>query len=351
MNGQNQSPEEIERRIEETRQNMSATLDALQRRLDPSELMEEALGYVRENSADVGRTLIQSIRDNPVPAALIGIGAGWMALGGSMAAHRHSEHQAIGQDQELGHLGYESGRYAESERHGLADRAKEKWRDAKEKVSETAAKVKGRTSEMADRISDRTQSTSDQTNSKMQQASERAHELSSRATEKAQQARERSQELYQRSMERASQSASSMKNQYRQRTRRMKGMLDEHPMALLAIGIGVGAFLGAMIPTSRREAQFLSETGGQLREGLMEAGREQLERARSVAENAAHAVREQAEDMRSSSGSSAQDLSRKAGRATETLKQEAGSEDRLRDDRVAGTTPSPEPRRTITPPL
>lgn len=204
---------------------------------------------------------------------------------------------------------------------------------------------------MADRITERTQGTSDRASSKTQHVSERAHEMSDRASEKAQQAAERSQELYQRSMERASETASHMKNQYRQRTRRMRGMIEEHPMALLAIGIGVGAFLGAMIPTSRREAQLLSETGGQLRDGLMEAGREQLERARGVAENAAHAVREQAEDLRSSSGSSAQDLSRKAGRAAETVKQEASAEDRAREDRVAGTTPSPEPRRTIMPPL
>lgn len=85
-----ESPEEIRADIEETREEMGGTLDALGDRLDPNRLMNEAKENVRE--ATIGRVedavgaagetakgatdmVMETIRRNPIPAALVGIGA------------------------------------------------------------------------------------------------------------------------------------------------------------------------------------------------------------------------------------------------------------------------------------
>lgn len=85
-----EAPEQIRADIEETREEMGGTLDALGNRLDPNRLMSEAKDNVRE--ATIGRVedaveaagetakgmtdmVIETIRRNPIPAAMVGIGA------------------------------------------------------------------------------------------------------------------------------------------------------------------------------------------------------------------------------------------------------------------------------------
>ena len=85
-----ESPEEIRADIEETREEMGGTLDALGDRLDPNRLMNEAKENVRE--ATIGRVedavevagetakgatdmVMETIRRNPIPAAMVGFGA------------------------------------------------------------------------------------------------------------------------------------------------------------------------------------------------------------------------------------------------------------------------------------
>src|SRR5690606_4285074 len=71
-------PEEIEEEIAQTRADMDSTLDAIQRKLSPPELLEQALAYVRENGGEkMMKSVGSMVRDNPIPVALIGAGMAW----------------------------------------------------------------------------------------------------------------------------------------------------------------------------------------------------------------------------------------------------------------------------------
>ena len=74
---------------------MSSTIDAIQEKLSPQRLTEQAKDAVRdatvgkvqnmasnitETARDTGSTLMDTIRENPLPAALVGIGVGWLFL-------------------------------------------------------------------------------------------------------------------------------------------------------------------------------------------------------------------------------------------------------------------------------
>src|SRR3954468_9856609 len=87
--------ERIVTEIEITRVDMGATIDEIGHRLQPQTIAGEARDKIREATVgrverivdDAGQTaqqtgnnVVETIRQNPVPAALAGIGIGWLAM-------------------------------------------------------------------------------------------------------------------------------------------------------------------------------------------------------------------------------------------------------------------------------
>jgi ElaB/YqjD/DUF883 family membrane-anchored ribosome-binding protein len=87
--------EEIKQDIEKTRGELSETIDAMADRLNPTNLKEQAKDAVREatigraeeavtDAADAAKGVTdrmrEVIRENPIPTALVAIGAGWLVM-------------------------------------------------------------------------------------------------------------------------------------------------------------------------------------------------------------------------------------------------------------------------------
>ncbi|MCU1386302.1 MAG: hypothetical protein JWL71_4999 [Acidobacteria bacterium] len=83
------SPDAIRQDIEQTRAQMSGTIDEIQERLNPKRLMDEAKETVREATVgkvnsmmnNAGRSasgMIDKIKEHPISAAMIGAGAWWL---------------------------------------------------------------------------------------------------------------------------------------------------------------------------------------------------------------------------------------------------------------------------------
>jgi hypothetical protein len=87
--------EEIRAEIEQTRNRMSERLDTIQDRLSPDHLKLQAqtvvheavrestdalMHYVSTNVQQVGDTLVDAVKRNPLPTALIGLGVGWLIV-------------------------------------------------------------------------------------------------------------------------------------------------------------------------------------------------------------------------------------------------------------------------------
>src|SRR5215212_6703094 len=103
---QTEDTAEIRAEIEETRAEMSDTIEAIQERLNPQHLKEQVKDQVREQLQEVKATvreatigkaedmvrnvgdtldearygLMETIRQNPIPAAMVGIGLGWLFM-------------------------------------------------------------------------------------------------------------------------------------------------------------------------------------------------------------------------------------------------------------------------------
>src|SRR5260221_5764018 len=83
-----QTPERIQQDIETTRSQMSEKLEALERKLAPRHLVAEVADGFFKAVAGPSQgiaPMIDLVRRNPVPTALIGVGLGWLLLGSGSA--------------------------------------------------------------------------------------------------------------------------------------------------------------------------------------------------------------------------------------------------------------------------
>jgi ElaB/YqjD/DUF883 family membrane-anchored ribosome-binding protein len=136
--GSGQGTEEIKAEIEETRAELSETIDAIQERLSPRNLMDQAKDTVKE--ATVGRvqqmvntagetasgfatqtreaagTVAERVRENPIPATLIGLGLGWAIYRATSAAPTRTR-------------SYYSVHEGDRDRYGTRDWEGDRWDD------------------------------------------------------------------------------------------------------------------------------------------------------------------------------------------------------------------------------
>jgi Protein of unknown function (DUF3618) len=76
--------EQFEREAEETRCQLSGTLEELRYRMTPGRVLDEFLDYARYGAAgEFVRNIGREVRENPMPLVLIGIGIAWLMLASS----------------------------------------------------------------------------------------------------------------------------------------------------------------------------------------------------------------------------------------------------------------------------
>lgn len=87
-----EDPAEIQEHIARTRADLDETLDALGNQLSPQRMWSDTVSYVRSNS-EGGREFFanfaESVRRNPVPFAMIGVGMAWL-IGASRRGYAKS---------------------------------------------------------------------------------------------------------------------------------------------------------------------------------------------------------------------------------------------------------------------
>src|SRR4051812_24115033 len=74
------SAEHLERTADRLREDLDRTLDALERRLAPGQLLDRSLAYLREHGGDMASAVGDSVRRNPVPVLLTVAGLGWLVV-------------------------------------------------------------------------------------------------------------------------------------------------------------------------------------------------------------------------------------------------------------------------------
>ena len=76
--------EQLEREAEETRSQLSGTLEELRGRMTPGRVVDQLIDYTRDDpAAEFLRNLGREVRENPMPLVLIGIGIAWLMVASS----------------------------------------------------------------------------------------------------------------------------------------------------------------------------------------------------------------------------------------------------------------------------
>ena len=79
--GRRERPDDIERDIEARRDDLAATLDALQDRASPRVLAEGVGHALKDEGGDLLEAALRMARRNPVAVAMIAAGVAWLAFG------------------------------------------------------------------------------------------------------------------------------------------------------------------------------------------------------------------------------------------------------------------------------
>jgi ElaB/YqjD/DUF883 family membrane-anchored ribosome-binding protein len=314
---------QIRARIERTRDDMSATIDAIQEKLSPGQIAEQvrhtvheqiegAKASVREATIgkaeslmrDAGGTMREvqystadTIRNNPIPAAMVAIGLGWLLMNRSSGrrerfeeyTRRRSDQYRYGDDQyryggeiyyNPNHPAYrgdamaiqgsgqrhDEGLLAQGQRRAgeVAEQAQSAVGDA---VSQAQNAVGGAVNQAQSAVSDVAQRAQSAVGSTVNRAQESAGALMGRTAYTA----ERVEDQFQR-------------------------LLWENPLAVGAVALAVGAAAGFALPQTERENQLMGEARDTLVEQAQSAAQEAMGKAQQVASEVARTAEQTAAD-------------------------------------------------------
>ncbi len=242
--------DDIQGEIEKTRSDLADTLQAIERKLSPNRIVDEAMETMRSVSIRDSH-LMDLVRDNPVPLALVGLGLGWLALSSIRPAASRLEEAA-----EPGAEGYEREEWAG---HGAGESGNGSGR-----IAELSDAARERTGELARNLG------------------ESAQEFTGQVRERARKATHRMRRL-----------SVSVRNRAGEWAGRSSDVFQDHPLLIGMVAVVAGVAMGAALPRSRREAEMLGEASAGLVESARDAGRQAVRRASGAIQRAARSVGEE----------------------------------------------------------
>jgi ElaB/YqjD/DUF883 family membrane-anchored ribosome-binding protein len=214
-------PDELEREVDESRSHIYDTLNALEQRFSPSQIFDQVLNYTRSNSGEFSRNLVETVKANPVPALLTATGLAWM-----MAGQRNP-----GPHGSMSNASYGVDPAYRSSGDGKGKALKEKASHLRESGSHSVERAK-----------------------------QGMHQMGS--------------------------SLQGMRGNMRGQASRASGsfehMLREQPLAMGALGIALGALIGASVPQTRKEHEMFGEKRDELANKASQAAESSYEKARET---------------------------------------------------------------------
>mgnify|MGYP001279900286 CR=1 FL=1 len=301
------SPEttRIERDLEETRARLDATIGALQQKLSPGQLLDQSLAYLKDSGGgEFAHNLKSNVQTHPMPVALIGIGLAWLMMGGNAG-------QAAGAAEPSGrprgwdrHDGSEALSRAEAAAASVRRTASETAEAFQERLYLAKGKALGVSRDVGEALSD----FGGRVDAAMQAAQRSARDTARGVREAAGSAMDAAGSAIGSTREATGRAADAA----RDAAGRAAGYLQEQPLLMGAIGVSVGALLGALLPPTRTEDQLLGGISEKIKDRAYEAADTAISGGVRVADAAMQAGSETA-DREGLTSDSADETMRRAG--------------------------------------
>jgi ElaB/YqjD/DUF883 family membrane-anchored ribosome-binding protein len=291
--------DEIEQGLERTRARMDSRLTELQGRLSPGQILDDLMGYFRgSEGGDFARNLVASVKSNPMPAALTGISLAWL-----MAANPRAPSEASSKGLGARTTANTSNVQVYSHDQSGTDDLEQRFRNAERSVprhpDDTDETYSMRVDDARGAVVGVKRGSEDTAQSLGQRIQDALAAAKTSASETASSLRDHASDA-------ASQLATSAHgagDQIAQGSKSAQAMgsnvlatIADNPMLLGAIGLAVGALLGALVPQSEQEETALAGMAGQARKTAQNLGQEVMDRGGRVAHQVLDAGRDSARE-------------------------------------------------------
>jgi ElaB/YqjD/DUF883 family membrane-anchored ribosome-binding protein len=217
-------PGRLEREIDQQRADINHIVDALENKLSPGQMFDRLVHYGKGNGREFVQNIGNAVKANPVPALLASAGLLWL----------YASRNEPAPVPDAGDRSATAG-----DGRGMADRARELGEEMSGSISDAWDQASSRVAGAASRVADTAHGAGDTLLQQKEQAVQGYHRL-----------------------------------------------LRENPLALGAIGIAVGALLGAALPGTEPENRLMGEASDDL-----------ADKARAAAQTGVGKVREVMRDM------------------------------------------------------
>jgi ElaB/YqjD/DUF883 family membrane-anchored ribosome-binding protein len=145
------SPADLEREGEQIRADLDRTLDEIERKLSPGELLDRSVDFLRDNGSEFIREAGETVRNNPIPVLLTAAGLIWLTT--SIATRHRSRPSEYYEGEEFS--SYRGGSEGFGEYGHNDGGIRSKVDEARERVSSAAHRVTDRVAGTAQDVADR----------------------------------------------------------------------------------------------------------------------------------------------------------------------------------------------------
>lgn len=272
--------EEMERQLEHDRFEIGNTIEAIQHRLSPGQLLDQALGYARSGGSQAASAVGRSASQNPWPLILTGVGLAWLMQ--STASSRNGNgayppYEAAPEDVRRSEV------VARARAAGAAIRRQSE--ETEERFRERVTEARARAVELQRQAGETAEAFRHRVDSYIQRAEDTAAEL-----------RRRARSAMSRSAEVLGDGSRAVQARAQDTQARAREFYASEPLIVGAIGVAIGTLLGALLPTTETENRLLGEYGGRVRHKAADAASEVAERSRAAAAEGVRAAAQAAEE-------------------------------------------------------
>ncbi|MBO1073320.1 DUF3618 domain-containing protein [Roseomonas marmotae] len=292
------SAADIEADVEQTRARVTQTIDALRDSMSPGQIMDQVVDYARgSGGAEFVRNLGTSVRDNPLPVLLIGAGIGWMLLGSQNRTAPHQQAVPLQPQRALPPPSPSTRMHVvhQASGPGITDRVSDataSLRDGAEGVASSVGSAIGSAASSArDALGAAASAASDAASSMAGAASGMAGSVGDAlgsANDTARAYRHDATHMAGQGWNSAMGSASQYGGQM---SHGLNRMASEQPLLLGALGLAVGAALGALLPRTQTEDRLMGDASDAMTSQLGGMAQEQYEQAKEVVTDRVQEVR------------------------------------------------------------
>ncbi len=302
-------PDAIRTEIENTRAAMGHTISEIQERLSPARLKQQTQEAIRE--ATIGKVedmthqaehkvrswrtnLVRTVKENPIPAALIGVGVGWLLMADNDTDYYPQSTQYYsGPDRLTERYGTRAYDTRHEARHGVGEMV----HHGRERVGEVAEEAKERAGAAVHQVQERIGDAAESVQEHLHDAAESVQQSAAAA---GRQVRQSVQETQHHAQETAAHLRTRAQIGMRRTKRTFWETMNENPLAVGATALAAGALVGLALPSTEVENRWMGEHRDELldeaKEVVQTRAQETARKVQAVATKAKDAAVETAKE-------------------------------------------------------